>query len=345
MEVPAAKRRRHERVRVAIVGDVLMDIVAQGVPHLPEWGHDTESTSIGMFLGGSAANAARHCASLGLSVSLLSAVGDDDVGCTFLSALDRDPPPGLERWSSGKRLGVVEGCSTGCCIVLSGSRDRAFVTSNAQNDVWQPAPALLQLERPQHLHIGGLFSCEEAATPRLLADGVTVSLDTQWDASGDWGCRKDGSGLVREMLGEVSMFMPNQAELTAILEASGMLPPAAAGAEEGVDEAVDALINAACRLMRAGAVIVLKLGPSGAAGARVGAGGKPAERWRQKAVKVPVVVDTTGAGDAFNAGVLQEWLRSGDVGAALAAGVQLGAAAVQRLGACTQPLTPADLKK
>jgi sugar/nucleoside kinase (ribokinase family) len=52
------------------------------------------------------------------------------------------------------------------------------------------------------------------------------------------------------------------------------------------------------------------------------------------------VVDTTGAGDAFDAAFLVEWLRSRDVEAALQAGNQLGAHVASHLGA--QPPLPKD---
>jgi sugar/nucleoside kinase (ribokinase family) len=51
-------------------------------------------------------------------------------------------------------------------------------------------------------------------------------------------------------------------------------------------------------------------------------------------------VDTTGAGDAFDAAFLVEWLRSRDVEAALRAGNQLGAHVASHLGA--QPPLPQD---
>jgi sugar/nucleoside kinase (ribokinase family) len=51
------------------------------------------------------------------------------------------------------------------------------------------------------------------------------------------------------------------------------------------------------------------------------------------------VVDTTGAGDAFDAAFLVEWLRTRDVEAALHAGNRLGAWVARHLGA--QPPPPA----
>jgi sugar/nucleoside kinase (ribokinase family) len=73
--------------------------------------------------------------------------------------------------------------------------------------------------------------------------------------------------------------------------------------------------------------VVVKRGPAGALW------------WRRHGVlrlsegaRVPVL-DSTGAGDAFAAGLLTAWLSGSSPEAALAAGARLGAAAVSRVGA------------
>jgi sugar/nucleoside kinase (ribokinase family) len=44
------------------------------------------------------------------------------------------------------------------------------------------------------------------------------------------------------------------------------------------------------------------------------------------------VVDTTGAGDAFNAGFLHSWLGTSDIEKSLADGIKAGALSVQSAG-------------
>ena len=51
----------------------------------------------------------------------------------------------------------------------------------------------------------------------------------------------------------------------------------------------------------------------------------------RRAEEVPVV-DTTGAGDAFNAGFIDAWLSSQSEEACLAAGITFGSLAVQAAG-------------
>ena len=80
------------------------------------------------------------------------------------------------------------------------------------------------------------------------------------------------------------------------------------------------------RLGRLFPVVVIKLDKDGAA-ARSGA-----ETARARALDVPVV-DTTGAGDAFNAGFFAAYLAGRPLAEALAAGNARAAKVVQHVGA------------
>jgi sugar/nucleoside kinase (ribokinase family) len=73
-------------------------------------------------------------------------------------------------------------------------------------------------------------------------------------------------------------------------------------------------------------LLVATLGPAGScaySGGRV---------YRQAAIPVPAVVDTTGAGDAFAAGFLSRHCHGAPVAASLAEGARLAAAAIQQMG-------------
>ena len=79
-------------------------------------------------------------------------------------------------------------------------------------------------------------------------------------------------------------------------------------------------------LSTAARIVVVKQGADGASAFSV------TDTWT--AAPAPaVVVDTTGAGDAFDAAYLVEYLSSGDVAAALAAGNILGAHVACHVGA------------
>jgi sugar/nucleoside kinase (ribokinase family) len=104
-----------------------------------------------------------------------------------------------------------------------------------------------------------------------------------------------------------------------ILLANAMEATILAGPGEPARQAADVA-------RRTGGAVVIKLGPGGAlwaddAGVR-----------RERGTSVPVV-DATGAGDAFAAGLLAAWTDGAEVANALSAGCKLGAKAVGLIGA------------
>ena len=115
--------------------------------------------------------------------------------------------------------------------------------------------------------------------------GLTTSLDTNWDPSGRW------AGLAG-ILAETDVFLPNAAELLAVTGAA-------------------ALEDAAAMLVKGGTTVVLK------DGARGGRAWWPGGDCAAPGLAMDVV-DTTGAGDSFNAGFLAARLGAASAGPAAA---------------------------
>jgi ribokinase len=196
-------------------------------------GQDREASSISQFAGGSALNVAVNLGELMKSradaqCSFYGLVGDDEFGA-FLRRR-------LAEAEVRDQMGTAAGKSTGCCIVLSGSDDRGFVTSTGATGFLSTAnlESLLSAEnagaaRRCHVHISGYFSCPslQAGLPMLLrklreraaANGqeFSISIDTNCDATGQWG-----SGVV-DVLREADVFLPNEVEALAIAKAMGNL--------------------------------------------------------------------------------------------------------------------------
>jgi sugar/nucleoside kinase (ribokinase family) len=157
-----------------------------------------------------------------------------------------------------------------------------------------------------HLHASSFFFQDglRPDVPDLFArarrQGLTTSLDTGFDPSETW------DGGLRETLRETDLFFPNEVELRAI---SGCDDPA---------EGLRALENGRTR-------VVAKLGRDGAMTLEGGL-----------VVHVPAfpveTVDTTGAGDSFNAGFLHRWLAGAPLVECLRLGAACGALSTLGLG-------------
>jgi ribokinase len=183
------------------------------------------------------------------------------------------------------------------------------------------------MRRARHLHIGSWFLLDHLRpdAPGLLAAArearLTTSLDPNWDPAERWD---DG---LRESLPWLDLVFPNEAELTRIVGTDDPETAAVALARSG---------RLGVAGPGSGPMVVVKRGAEGAFAAtadgvvaRVGA--------------YPVTaLDTTGAGDAFDAGFLASWLDGAAPIEALRAGAVAGALSTLAVGGVDgQPTRPA----
>ncbi len=140
--------------------------------------------------------------------------------------------------------------------------------------------------------------------PRPGRHGLTTSLDTNWDPAEAWAG-------VEACLPHLDVFLPNAAEAVAIARSLGA-------------DVADA--EAAARVLAArGPIVAVK---DGAAGGFAVAG--------EQLVRAPglavEVVDTTGAGDSFDAGFLCAWLAGKDLATAVRWGTAAGSLSTRGSG-------------
>lgn len=273
----------HEGVRpvvvpVVVLGDANVDLVLTG-DVVPRFGQAEQLADSGeLVLGGSASIAAAGVARLGVPTLLVARVGDDAFGAFTTAALR----------ACGVDVRAVEVdpvLPTGFSVILSTPQDRAILTVPGTIPTLRAARVrdVLAGEPPAHVHVASYFlqPALAAELPGLLADlraqGWTTSLDTNWDPAERW------AGL-DAVLPHVDVLLPNASELRALARALAL---------EGPDDVASARALAAL-----GPHVVVKDGADG--GWSVGADGD--------LVRVPglpvEVVDTTGAGDSFDAGYL-----------------------------------------
>jgi sugar/nucleoside kinase (ribokinase family) len=289
--------------RVVVVGDVCTDVVAL-LAGEPAPGSDRPA-AIATRGGGAGANVAAHLAALGTPVTLAGCVGDDLPG----QALCRDLA------EAGVTLAVrtVPGVPTGTIISLvEPGGERSMLADRGANLALRPGDVPVPAAGG-HLHLSGYTLLDDgpraaglAALAAARVAGCTVSVDPA--STGPLA----GYGVDRWLAdtAAATVLLPNADEARLL---TGCTDPA----------------EAARALADRHPVVVVSLGADGALWA---AGDVLVHR----AAHPADVVDTTGAGDAFTAGVLSVWSASTgrqDPVAALEAGLQRAAAVVGRTGA------------
>jgi len=284
---------------ILVAGEINPDLILSGNV-TPEFGQVEKLVdSAVLTVGSSSAIFACEAARLGLKVAFVSVSGDDIFGRFMLDEMN----------SCGVDTSAVfvrPGGGTGLSVILNRGADRAILTypglihaltaTEVTNDL---------LRRSRHLHVASYFlqTALQPGLPDLFARahalGLTTSLDTNWDPSGEW------RGF-DELLCRVDVFLPNENEALALT-----------GTKE-----IESVIQ---RLSESCKVVAIKLGADGAIARR---GGETA-----RAPAIPVeVVDTIGAGDTFDAGFLFGWLNGWSIKKTLSLAVVCGSLSARAAG-------------
>ena len=259
--------------RVLVIGELNVDMIVSGLPAFPSLGQEILARDLHVVMGSSSAICASGLARLGAKVGFLGKVGTDYYG-DFVTEQLHLLGVGTEHVIHDDTV------RTGVTISLTYPDDRALVTVPGcipdlrLEDI---SPAIL--DRYHHLHVGSYFLQRglQPGLPELLRQahsaGLTTSLDTGYDPDGEWG-----GGDLLALLTFVDIFLPNEEEARAIARV--------ADTETALRE-----------LAKHARLVVVKCGPSGAMSLHDG-----------RIVHSPAlpvdVVDTTGAGDSFNAGFI-----------------------------------------
>jgi len=187
---------------------------------------------------------------------------------------------------------------------LSTATDRTFVTFNGVNAQLEPRLlAALATTTATHVHLA-LGPRDLARWTRLVTTlrrrGVSVSWDFGWNES------LAADDLLPALIDALDLVFLNELEAPLYGRAA-------------------TLEGAYPRLRTPHSNVVVKLGDQGSRWLRAGG---------DVVMPAPVVdaVDTTGAGDAFNAGFLTAWLRRAAPATCLATGNSVGAASTRRPG-------------
>jgi len=287
------------RLDCLVAGDANADLLIDGITKL-EFEKEKLATDMNLVLGGSSSIFAFNLARLGAKVGFVGVVGDDFFGTFVTERL---------RWAGVdvRALKRLRRTKTGLTIWCQKGRQRAGITYNGTIAMLRARDVSdRELRSARHLHVGAYFLLEKlhsgaaALFRRAKKLGLTTSLDCNYDPAETWD-----SGI-RQVLQFTDVFFPNEIEALRLTNALN--------AEDAARE-----------LAKLSRITVVKLG---ARGALVCTGGK---LFRVPAVKTRVV-DTTGAGDSFDAGFLASFLKGGSIEASARAGAAAGARAVSAVG-------------
>ncbi len=281
--------------RVVVFGDVIDDVIARPLGPV-RIDTDTPAT-IRSLPGGSASNTAAWLAARGASVDFVGSVAHADVA-RHTAALAQH---GVRVHLEGQDL-----LPTGTIVIVVDGETRTMFTERGANSALHPDQVTdALLDAASVLHLTG-YSVVDAPAPlalrdlldRALGSGVTVSVDP---ASAGY-IADHGPARFMDAIDGATVLFPSIDEARVL---TGESDP-----------------HAMLRVLRERFPVVALT--RGAQGVLVAAD----EAVRPVAAVQTSVLDPTGAGDAFCAGFLHEWLETRDPFAAGEAGVRLAAEAV-----------------
>lgn len=287
--------------RVLVAGELNVDLVLRGCQAFPAPGREVLAEDAGMVPGSSSMICAMGLARLGNPVAFAGVVGADAWGELCIAALQG---AGIDV-AAVRRDGALR---TGITASFSTVADRALVTfPGAIGALRAGEIGDALLAQADHLHVSSYY-LQRALRPQLhglfaraRALGLSTSLDPGFDPDEHW------DGGWQALLAEVDLFLPNDVELAGI---SG---------RAALADGLRALHNGRTR-------VVAKRGRHGCAtldesGALLESPGYAMD-----------ALDSTGAGDSFDAGFLHAWLRGLPLVDALRWGNACGALSTRGVG-------------
>lgn len=289
-----------KRWEAAIAGEIYVDHVFSGLHRWPAPGEEIFTRDYLREVGGGAAITACGLARLGRKTTVFSVIGEAEAAWTEKKMRSF----GVETAGLKRAIGVRSGVT----VSISVEEERTFYSYAGSNELlgdYLVSPQVLeQLKDAEHVHFSTALdrSVARYLLPELKSAGCTVSLDSGWQP--EWYMLPESLETCRK----VDYFLPNSKE-AKFLTGSRNLKEAPRRLEElGFSH------------------VVVKMGAKGAA-----------FRNKGRTIEVPSlpvpVVDTTGAGDAFDAGLIDALLDGADLHEMVRRGCACGALSTRSAGA------------
>lgn len=306
---------------VACLGELLIDFIAE------ETGTLDAAKSFRRYPGGAPANVAVGIARLGVASGFVGKVGADTFGNFLISVLKQnnvDTSAIIQTSKAPTALAFVSRSA-------SGDRDFLFYRNPCADLLLSktelPHAWFNQLE---FLHVGGVSLTQEPSRQATIhaaklatQQGAKVTFDPNlrldlW-ANGIDECRE----VARNLLGYVNIFLPSREELLELM------------AVDDLNEAIDLAHK------YGPSIICLKMGSEGSL-VSVKERKGDFRQFRQLPFTVNVV-DTTGAGDGYDAGLIVGLVRGLSLEEAVLEGTAVASCVITKMGAMTALPTTAEL--
>jgi len=298
---------------IACVGILVEDTFCGPMKELPPEGRLLAVDALPVKVGGCAANVALDLVKQGLSVDIIGCVGRDSAAQSLIAALEK------QKVGCGHLVYTDHHPTSKTVVLLVEGQDRRFIHMFGANRAL--AVSQIQhdwLEGVKVFYFGGLFAMPGIKIPELLgllkhcrSKGIITVVDVviaqQWT----------GGDELSVLLPEIDYFTPNDDEARHI---TGLTDP---------------LEQLRFFEKRGAHTVIITLGKSGAIAARGG------NYWRSDIFPANVV-DPSGSGDAFDAGVITAIRRGYDLPQMLAYASALGSSATRAVGTTDGVFTAAE---
>ncbi|HXS01363.1 MAG TPA: carbohydrate kinase family protein [Pyrinomonadaceae bacterium] len=302
-----------KRPSVLVIGELNVDIVATGLRGVPEMGAEILAQDCELTLGSASAIFAVGMSKLGHKVTFVSQVGRDSFGDFCITTL--------------KHLGIATSNvlrksdeKTGVTLALSGRRDRALITyPGAIASLTADRANHALLKQHDHVHLTSYY-LQKRLQPSFgeilqhaKALGLTTSFDPNSDPSDRWNSK------INSVLKHTDILFVNEREAIKLSRAK--------------------TAQAALKMLgEKTPCVVVKRGAKGAIAIQNN------ELFTDPGFRVKAL-DTTGAGDSFDAGFLSAYLMKEPVSECLRIGNACGALSAISIGGTAGQPTQTELQE
>lgn len=292
---------------VLALGDYCLDLIFSGLPAFPALGREIIGTGFAMLPGGPY-NTVAALHRLGVKVGWAADFGNDDFS-RFV--LERIRAEGINETLFVHHRRPLRRITA----AASYPEDRAFITYYDPEPATPAALKALTLSSARAVYLPGLYygPLFEAGLPLVRAKRMALIMD------GNSSEETLDNPAVRKAVQRVDVLLPNASEARRLT---------------GRSDLCDALHD----LAALGPLVVIKAGAEGAYAC--------ADGELQHVPALPVTpVETTGAGDCFNAGFIKAWLDGKPLLDCLRWGNVVGGLSTQALGGTGQVITCAEVER